>query len=116
MDKDDKERFAAESALVNAIRRGKASPDEKKLLKESMKKGALTSDDIEKAMKRGSVSQLESYLDRLNLKETMRVFRAAKATGNKKDMALIAPKLMEKFQNADPRIQKELMESLGGKK
>jgi hypothetical protein len=116
MDKSDKERFTAQSALVNAMRRGKASPDEKKLLKESMKKGALTSDDMEKAMKRGSVSQLESYLDRLNVKETLRVFKAAKQTGNKKDMALIAPKLMEKFQNADPRIQQELMDALGGKK
>jgi hypothetical protein len=108
MDKSDKEKFAAEAAFINSIRAKHMSPDAKKVISEAISKGLLTEADIDKIGRKGSITQLESYLDRLNAKETVRVLKAA----NKSEQPMIILHLIDKLSEADPRIQQEVMKML----
>jgi hypothetical protein len=109
MDKSDKEKFAAEAVLVNTLRSGeKPNKDAIRILKNAVEKGYLTAPDIDRITTKGTKSKLEVYLDRLNAKETARVFIA----GNRAEKELIMPKLVEKYSAADARVQADILEIL----
>lgn len=113
MDKSDKEKYQAESALVNDLRRGEGLSDNtRELLTKARDKGLFTSMDVDRIIKKGTVTQLESYLDRLNAKETARVMIAAIQTNNERDKKLILPHLASKLQSADPVTQREVLTRL----